>query len=62
MSFEFGIFHEFSRCAGQTDAESFDQSFAQVEAAGRWGLDVIWIAELRFLPDRSVASDPLLNQ
>jgi alkanesulfonate monooxygenase SsuD/methylene tetrahydromethanopterin reductase-like flavin-dependent oxidoreductase (luciferase family) len=25
---------------------SFDQSFAQVEAAERGGLDVIWIAEL----------------
>ena len=23
MSFEFDIFHEFPRCAGQTDAEAF---------------------------------------
>ena len=36
------------------------QSFAQVNAAERWGLDVIWIAELHFLPERSVASAPLL--
>ena len=36
------------------------QSFAQVEAAEHWGLDVIWIAELHFLPKRSVASAPLL--
>jgi alkanesulfonate monooxygenase SsuD/methylene tetrahydromethanopterin reductase-like flavin-dependent oxidoreductase (luciferase family) len=60
MSFEFGIFHEFSRYEGQTDAEVFAQSFAQVDAAERWGLDVIWIAELHFLPERSVASAPLL--
>jgi alkanesulfonate monooxygenase SsuD/methylene tetrahydromethanopterin reductase-like flavin-dependent oxidoreductase (luciferase family) len=60
MPFEFGIFHEFTRNAGQTDAEAFGQSFAQVDAAERWGLDVIWLAELHFLPERSVASAPLL--
>src|ERR1700680_2562264 len=60
MSFEFGIFHEFARCAGQTDAEVFTQSFAQVDAAERFGLDVVWLAELHFLPERSVASAPLL--
>ena len=60
MSFEFGIFHEFSRFAGQTDAEAFAQSFAQVDAAERWGLDVVWLAELHFLPERSVVSAPLV--
>jgi alkanesulfonate monooxygenase SsuD/methylene tetrahydromethanopterin reductase-like flavin-dependent oxidoreductase (luciferase family) len=60
MPFEFGIFHEFSRGAGQTDAEAFAQSFAQIDAAERWRLDVIWLAELHFLPERSVASAPLL--
>ena len=40
MSFEFGVFHEFPRYAGVTDAEAFTQSFAQVDAAERWGLDV----------------------
>src|ERR1700736_5652027 len=60
MSFEFGVFHEFPRYAGVTDAEVFAQSFVQVDAAERWGLDVIWIAELHFLPERSVASAPLL--
>ena len=44
MSFEFGIFHEFSRSPGQTDAEAFAQSFAQVDAAEHWGLDVVWLA------------------
>jgi alkanesulfonate monooxygenase SsuD/methylene tetrahydromethanopterin reductase-like flavin-dependent oxidoreductase (luciferase family) len=60
MSFEFGIFHEFSRYAGQTDAEAFAQSFAQVDAAEHWGLDVVWLAELHFLPERSVVSAPLV--
>src|SRR5882762_6328488 len=60
MSFEFGIFHEFARYAGQTDAEVFAQSFAQVDAAERFGLDVVWLAELHFVPERSVASAPLL--
>jgi alkanesulfonate monooxygenase SsuD/methylene tetrahydromethanopterin reductase-like flavin-dependent oxidoreductase (luciferase family) len=60
MAFEFGIFHEFSRSAGQTDAEAFAHSFAQVDAAERWGLDVVWLAELHFMPERSVASAPLV--
>ena len=60
MAFEFGVFHEFPRHAGVTDAEAFTQSFAQVDAAERWGIDVIWIAELHFHPERSVASAPLL--
>jgi alkanesulfonate monooxygenase SsuD/methylene tetrahydromethanopterin reductase-like flavin-dependent oxidoreductase (luciferase family) len=60
MAFEFGIFHEFSRSLGQTDAEAFAQSFAQVDAAERWGLDVVWLAELHFLPERSVVSAPLI--
>jgi alkanesulfonate monooxygenase SsuD/methylene tetrahydromethanopterin reductase-like flavin-dependent oxidoreductase (luciferase family) len=60
MQFEFGIFHEFARRPGQTEAEAFAQSFAQVDAAERWGLDVVWLAELHFLPERSVASAPLM--
>jgi hypothetical protein len=31
MPFEFGVFHEFPRYAGVTDAEAFTQSFAQVD-------------------------------
>src|SRR3974390_3615468 len=60
MSFEFGVFREFPRYAGMTAAEAFAQSFAQVDAAERWGVDVLWLAELHFLPERSVASAPLL--
>jgi alkanesulfonate monooxygenase SsuD/methylene tetrahydromethanopterin reductase-like flavin-dependent oxidoreductase (luciferase family) len=60
MAFEFGIFHEFSRRAGQSDVEAFAQSFAQVDAAERLGLDALWLAELHFAPERSVASAPLV--
>ena len=60
MPFEFGIFHEFPRGAEQTDAEAFAESFAQIDAAERWRLDGIWLAELHFVPERSVASAPLL--
>src|SRR5215831_12831285 len=60
MAFEFGVFHEFSRTSGQTEAEAFAKAFAQVDDAERWGLDVIWLAELHFLPERSVLSAPLL--
>ena len=60
MTFEFGIFHEFPRRAGQTEKEAFAQSFTQVDAAERWGLDVVWLAELHFLPERSVLSAPLI--
>jgi alkanesulfonate monooxygenase SsuD/methylene tetrahydromethanopterin reductase-like flavin-dependent oxidoreductase (luciferase family) len=60
MAFEFGIFHEFSRSPGQSEAQAFAQSFDQVAAAERLGLDVLWLAELHFLPERSVASAPLL--
>lgn len=60
MKFEFGIFHEFSRRAGQPEQEAFAEAFAQVDAAERGGLDVMWLAELHFLPERSVGSAPLL--
>src|SRR5215470_18830083 len=60
MTFEFGIFHEFSRSRGQTDKETFTQSLDQVDAAESWGIDVIWLAELHFLSERSVLSAPLL--
>lgn len=59
MAFEFGIFHEFQRRVGQTDADAFSECFAQVDAAERWGLDVLWLAELHFAPERSVLASPL---
>jgi alkanesulfonate monooxygenase SsuD/methylene tetrahydromethanopterin reductase-like flavin-dependent oxidoreductase (luciferase family) len=59
MAFEFGVFHEFQRRPGQTEAEAFDTAFEQVDAAESWGLDAIWLAEIHMAPERSVCSVPM---
>jgi alkanesulfonate monooxygenase SsuD/methylene tetrahydromethanopterin reductase-like flavin-dependent oxidoreductase (luciferase family) len=56
---EFGIFHEFLSTKSQSQAEAFAQSFAQIEAAESWGLDVVWLAEIHMNPTRSLLSAPL---
>ena len=56
---EFGMFHEFARMPGQSEAETFAASFEEVDAAERWGLDVMWLAELHVDPTRSVLAAPL---
>lgn len=58
MAFEFGVFLEFP--PAQSDAIAFAQSFAQAEAAERFGFDAVWLAELHFAPERSIASAPLI--
>jgi alkanesulfonate monooxygenase SsuD/methylene tetrahydromethanopterin reductase-like flavin-dependent oxidoreductase (luciferase family) len=57
---EFGIFHEFERPAGVSEAEAFDNAFALVDAAERWGLHAVWLAELHFSPKRSVLASPMI--
>ena len=57
---EFGMFHEFQRLPGASEASAFADSFAQVDAAERMGLDAMWLAELHFNPERSVLAAPLL--
>lgn len=59
MAFEFGMFHEFQRTSGMDDPAAFAQSFAEVDAAERWGLDAMWLAEIHVNPERSVCSAPL---
>jgi alkanesulfonate monooxygenase SsuD/methylene tetrahydromethanopterin reductase-like flavin-dependent oxidoreductase (luciferase family) len=59
MGFEFGMFHEFQCPAGRRQADAFAESFEQVDAAERWGLDAMWLAELHLAPERSVLSAPL---
>jgi alkanesulfonate monooxygenase SsuD/methylene tetrahydromethanopterin reductase-like flavin-dependent oxidoreductase (luciferase family) len=56
---EFGVFHEFQRRPGLTEAQAFQESFEQVDAAEAAGLDVMWLAELHNAPDRSVLAAPL---
>jgi Luciferase-like monooxygenase len=59
MAFEFGMFHEFQCPAGTSQEEAFAESFEQVEAAERWGLDAMWLAEIHVAPERSVCAAPL---
>jgi alkanesulfonate monooxygenase SsuD/methylene tetrahydromethanopterin reductase-like flavin-dependent oxidoreductase (luciferase family) len=56
---EFGIFHEFFSTQSASQAEAFAQSFAQIEAAEGWGLDVVWLAEIHMNPRRSLLTAPL---
>ncbi len=56
---EFGVYHEFPSLAGRPDTAAFEDAFDLVEAADDWGLDIMWLAELHFDPDRSVLSAPL---
>ncbi len=57
---EFGMFHEFQALPGESQAQSFANSFAQVDAAEKLGLDAMWLAELHFNPERSVLSSPMM--
>jgi alkanesulfonate monooxygenase SsuD/methylene tetrahydromethanopterin reductase-like flavin-dependent oxidoreductase (luciferase family) len=56
---EFGMFHEFQRRPGQSEADAFAESFELVDAAEHTGLDVMWLAELHTAPERSVLAAPL---
>jgi alkanesulfonate monooxygenase SsuD/methylene tetrahydromethanopterin reductase-like flavin-dependent oxidoreductase (luciferase family) len=56
---EFGIFHEFLSAGASSQTEAFVQSFAQIEAAERWGLDLVWLAEIHMNPTRCLSSAPL---
>jgi alkanesulfonate monooxygenase SsuD/methylene tetrahydromethanopterin reductase-like flavin-dependent oxidoreductase (luciferase family) len=56
---EFGMFHEFPSLPGRSESAAFDEAMDQVDAAERWGLDVMWLAELHFEPRRSLLSAPL---
>ena len=59
MAFEFGMFHEFQRTAKMTEEDAFRISFEEIDAAERWGLDAMWLAEIHVNPERSVCSAPL---
>ena len=57
---EFGMFHEFQRLPGASEPSAFADSFAQIDAAEKLGLDAMWLAELHFAPERSVLASPLI--
>ena len=56
----FGMFTDFHIRKGMTQAEAFEESFNQVEASERLGVDSVWLAEHHFSPDRSVLASPLV--
>jgi alkanesulfonate monooxygenase SsuD/methylene tetrahydromethanopterin reductase-like flavin-dependent oxidoreductase (luciferase family) len=57
---EFGLMQEFQPAPNSSQADSFAKSLEQIDAAERFGLDVIWVADLHFLPRLSVMSSSLL--
>jgi len=57
---DFGLFTNFHIRKGMTQAEAFEESFSQVQAAEEMGVDSVWLAEHHFTPDRSVLASPLI--
>jgi alkanesulfonate monooxygenase SsuD/methylene tetrahydromethanopterin reductase-like flavin-dependent oxidoreductase (luciferase family) len=57
---ELGIYHEFPVLPGRSQAECFAAGFDIVYAAEEYGLDVMWLAELHFAPQRALAASPLI--
>jgi alkanesulfonate monooxygenase SsuD/methylene tetrahydromethanopterin reductase-like flavin-dependent oxidoreductase (luciferase family) len=55
---EFGVFHEFPRPEGVSDATGFARGFELVDRAEEWGLHAMWLAELHISP-RSVLASPI---
>ena len=56
---EIGVYHEFHCRPDQTAAAAYEEALGQIEAADRWGLDAIWLAEIHQQARRSVLSAPL---
>ncbi len=56
---DFGVFVEQMR-RGASQAEAFCDMFELTDAAERWGLDIVWLAEMLVNPTRSVLSAPLI--
>ena len=56
---EFGMFHQFPVVPGRSETDAFEQAFEQVDAAERYGLDAMWLAELHVDPARSVLAAPM---
>ncbi len=56
---EFGIFHEFLSAGASSQTEAFAHSFAQIDAAERWGLDIVFLAEIHMNPTRCLSTAPL---
>src|SRR6516162_1372455 len=51
-SMEIGVYHEFHCRPDPASSEAFEEALAQIEAADRWGLAAIWLAEIHQQPRR----------
>ncbi|HSF04836.1 MAG TPA: LLM class flavin-dependent oxidoreductase [Methylomirabilota bacterium] len=56
---DFGVFVEQMR-RGASQAEAFRDIVELTDASERWGLDIVWLAEMLVNPTRSVLSAPLI--
>ena len=60
MAFEFGMFHEFQRRAGQTEPRPSPTRSPRSMRPSAGASTSMWLAELHFAPERSVLSAPLI--
>ena len=56
----FGMFTDFHIGENRTQAEAFDESFAQIADAEAMGFDTVWLAEHHFSPERAVLASPMV--
>ncbi|MFQ6030699.1 MAG: LLM class flavin-dependent oxidoreductase [Dehalococcoidia bacterium] len=56
----FGIFTDFHLKDGESQAQAFADGFEQVDVAEELGIGEIWLPELHFYYERSVACSPML--
>ena len=56
----FGMFTDFHVRKGFSQAEAFDESFAQITEAEQMGFDTVWLAEHHFSPERAVLASPMV--
>ena len=57
---DFGVFLDFSRRKGSTQAQIYQEAFELADIAEETGLDTIWLGESHFNPNRSVMSAPIV--
>lgn len=55
----FGVFTMFNIREGASQAQTFTEWLKVVQEAERLGIDVFWLGESHFRPDRAVVSSPL---
>src|SRR6202162_5759752 len=53
------MFYQFPVVPGGSESDAFERAFDQVDAAERYGLDAMWLAELHVDPARSVLPPPM---